>query len=1063
MATGNIFLFFWWLRQLNNSLDRASDIFLISPAFKNPNTVCKIHMFESQGGYLKFRSGDPFKDVGDHIMFTDTTAFLSLPEQDGKTGLLLLARNSEGKLEFRTLRSTGKSFDPSDLVATKLSYSGSINLGSTTSMASLDLVNVFEGRTGTEVSVLNFFNGSFRSIVGVKQPPGRDLKTFGVNFADLRGIGRADCLFSIYNHSSKQLELCSLPCAGSVGAPADFIIGYTGGLGATLSVSYAPLTDCTIYTAPSSTTGAVTPYLNALSRTSSSGLTISSSGEPTLSVMGHTRTQLVHFPKFVVKELITCALPSVHPEVESRTQFSYTSGRVSFDGRGWLGFETIVQRSCANDTTTTNTYIQNFPFVGQPSKTEVCEASTGKTQKTVTYGWKSQSPTHGSNCYLTVPAIQENSYEKGSPSYSVDVSHRYDSYANITETTITTAGKPSLITSRTYDNDADKWIIGSQLSESVTSDGRLMKRSKHTYLPGTQVINQIAEMVSESYFSVQDLSFDGAGNVIKAVGSERAQKTFAYDSTYSFPTTATVFTDEESSLTTSASYDYGVGQAISVTEYNGHIKTQRYDVLGRVTEIAEGDSLDHMVVIGKRQYTWLDGHAVCIHDTLCDLSFNSWSREIDYLDGMKRTWKKATPGVSNPSATVFQEVLFDGAGRIARQYRDYTNETSEPLYISYRYDSLSRKLETTSPATGSAKADPVTIMYDYEYSDTNHETIVKQTKSGGDQTSTTSQTVLQYFPNPDTTPGRPFVVPLTVSSIDELGHAVTTTFDALHRAVEVRDPSGVCLSQELDGILRQTSRKISNSDGSSISHFSILYEDSSGKTTITNELTTPKTKTVLLKDRLHRLIKRTAPDEEVLFTYDTKQLGAQGRLASVTSANGVNETFSYDTRGCKQHSSFTVDGQTFETSFEYNTGRQLTRITNPNGSILTKTFFENSNVVKHIQLQDAGLSANVSASFSDFDNPFFLPQVCDMGNGLKSSVTLADNGCPVEAILSKSGTTVHQQRWKLDGFGRLDAYNSKDIERTFQYTPGGKWISSILHVSQLTPIHRSADIFAICY
>lgn len=340
------------------------------------NNACDINFFESQDGLLHFQGNETPPRAGATVRWTSTTSFLALPELDGKTGLLLLQKNN-GYLEFQTIRSTGQSFIVAELENTNLPYSGDINLGRTTSMNSLNLVNAFDGLGGTEVSVLQFLNGTFVNIAGVTQPE-VSLRGFDANFADFRGIGRADCLFSNYNVSSRELELYILPCKGSVDAPADFILGYTGGLGATLSASYAPLTDSTIYEASTSSSRAANPYVNALYRISSSHLTSHSSNtrlSPAPSMMGGTRTQLIHFPKLVVKELISCVLPSVNPDIVSKSEYLYKNGRVSFDGRGWIGFENIVQRSYVLGTVTTNTYSQEFPFIGQTLNTEIRDLS----------------------------------------------------------------------------------------------------------------------------------------------------------------------------------------------------------------------------------------------------------------------------------------------------------------------------------------------------------------------------------------------------------------------------------------------------------------------------------------------------------------------------------------------------------------------------------------------------------------------------------------------------------------------------------------------------------------
>jgi hypothetical protein len=911
----------------------------------------------------------------------------------------------------------------------------------------LDLVNIFHSVSAneTKVSVLHFSKGFFQELREVKQPS--SFHGYDVHFVDLRGVGRTDCLFSRHNPTSGKIELSSLPCADTV-APADYITGYTNGLGATLSVTYASLTDSTVYTTSTPDTGPANPYVNALSRTSSSSLKINpSSSNGASNATGSTRTQLIRFPKYVVKQLTSCALPSEQPDIVSTSEYLYKNARIGFDGRGWLGFESITHKSAVLRTKTINTYKQEFPFIGQMSKTETQDISNPNhplTLKSTIYSWKSYPTGHGTQCYTTMPLIQEVSFEKEIRSYSVDVAHNYDSYGNITRTKITTAGKPDLVISQTYDNDNDKWIIGSKLSECISSNGSLMKRTSFSYLTGTQVVNQITKWISESSSIVENLSFDKAGNVTKSAGPWRAEKTFSYDQTYSFPVEVTSAINDESSLTTSATYDYVVGNIASSTDYNGHVTAHQYDVLGRVVHTSEGESLDKMTVIQKQEYTVLEGHVVCVHSTLCDLASQSWSREIEYLDGLERTWKKAAQSVSDASETVYSQVTLDGAGRIVREYRNYTSK-STPVYAKYTYDALSRKTAAIFPPILPGTS-PITITWEYGSK------TITQTKSG--DATTTTKTALEYFPNPESGSHR-FVVPLSVSSVDELGQAVTTTFDALHREVSMRDPTGVSVSQEWDCISRMTGRKVSNSGATKpINHFSITYDDNTGAKTITNRCT--GSKIVFTQDRLYRLTERTADvHDKTTYTYDDVHVGAQGRLSSVWSSTGVSEAFSYDARGCMRTSSLTIDNKTFTTSFEYTTNYELSKIVNPDKSILTKTFFDKSGIVKQVQLQDAASKTSVSCTFSNFDNGFQSPQHCDLGNGLTSTVELAGNGVPRKAIVSKGGTTLLQQTWTLDSHSRLKAYNpssSDDSNRVFEYNAGGRWYYRCIEMPQVAHI-----------
>jgi hypothetical protein len=178
MELGNVFSLSlsWSTRFQFASCSSAHDILSISPKLARDGTVCEINLFQSQNGYLCFQPGskNPFAIIGDGIKWLDGMVFLALPEQDGKMGLLLLSR-IDNHLQFQTLWSTGKSFNIPRPTSMDVSYGGNINIGHTTSMYSLDLVNRLN-RIG--VSVLRFFNGTFEEVTGVMQPGGTDLERF---------------------------------------------------------------------------------------------------------------------------------------------------------------------------------------------------------------------------------------------------------------------------------------------------------------------------------------------------------------------------------------------------------------------------------------------------------------------------------------------------------------------------------------------------------------------------------------------------------------------------------------------------------------------------------------------------------------------------------------------------------------------------------------------------------------------------------------------------------------------------------------------------------------------
>lgn len=345
---------------------RAQDIFIISAQVLGGNSVCRISFIESQDGTLGYRQHDGIAEAGLTVLWSESNSFIPYPtDEDGKTSLLVASRSMAGKLQLELLRSTGPSLlPPPQRIETALAYNGNLTLAKTSSTYSIDLVNTFERTTGnppcTDVHVLRFRNGTFDVIQDVTQPG--DLSSF-VAWADLRGIGRADCLLNT-RQTNGSIAIRPMLCSSS--QLGDYLSGFRNGLGAVISVIYAPLSDPETY----STDGASSAPLaatNALARNVSLTASLSSSN-PEISAMTHSRSQLVYFPAWVVRQVIV--VPSAkHPDVVARSDYTYLNARIDFDGRGWLGFEKMTKIDQVLGTSDSTWYSQEFPFLGQVMST----------------------------------------------------------------------------------------------------------------------------------------------------------------------------------------------------------------------------------------------------------------------------------------------------------------------------------------------------------------------------------------------------------------------------------------------------------------------------------------------------------------------------------------------------------------------------------------------------------------------------------------------------------------------------------------------------------------------
>ncbi|PFH51337.1 hypothetical protein AMATHDRAFT_3186 [Amanita thiersii Skay4041] len=91
---------------------------------------------------------------------------------------------------------------------------------------------------------------------------------------------------------------------------------------------------------------------------------------------------------FTIRSLSLEAHSSALPT--DRLGFLYGNARIDFNGRGWLGFETIERTSNSLQRTEKTTHIQNSPLTGQLHEMKVMEQDRGVLQLN-TYTWTSLS------------------------------------------------------------------------------------------------------------------------------------------------------------------------------------------------------------------------------------------------------------------------------------------------------------------------------------------------------------------------------------------------------------------------------------------------------------------------------------------------------------------------------------------------------------------------------------------------------------------------------------------------------------------------------------------------
>ncbi|KAK2459724.1 hypothetical protein APHAL10511_008258 [Amanita phalloides] len=1013
----------------------AQDVFLVSEALQGGTSYYRVDLIESKEGKLTYREDDPFASCSGKILSTESSSVLPFAaDNDSKTSLLFIFSDAEGKLQMQTMRSTSVTLLPdSHPTVTNAHYDGDVTISSATSTNAVNLLNVDNTVEGIKLDVFVFDGEHFNPISSVRQPEGVATGSI-VSWGDLRGIGRVDCLISTSDVSGT-FTVRSMPCCSSNSQPIDYISNYENGLGATVSALYAPLSDSSTYTTTSSVPAVTNTAaaVNAMARNSASSKRFP-----------NTRSEIVHFPSFVVKQLSVCPR-AAHPDVRKIQVSTYTNARLDFTGRGWLGFESISKTRQPIGVTERTIYFQEFPFLGQASGITSHEVSGNKLLQSNEYPWQLAELNKGKNVLIRLPRLREKFYEAGVHSHDIDVAFEYDNFANILTTSITSSqgGISPLFIRSTFANDTVRWVLGSKTSEIVEQNDTTLRKTEYTYVPGTHIPNMTKKWVVDSKWSSQVVRFDEAGNKISVQGPKSSRQEFKYDETYSFRTSTLTFTNSSHALRENAIYDLALGKPLSITDANGFVTLREYDVLGRLLTVSEGDEKSTSVV-QRRFFHFKDGEFFDEHLRSTGLGNDTWAKVVSYMDGLKRVWKTEKSRPDDLSKSIYSISKYDGAGRLIARSRDSLDIKGPLDFTTYEYDTRSRVVRKVSPPI-TPGASSATTEYQYEPGKTTERRL--EGKSSLDQVTVRK---ISYLPIPGHSAGH-FVKEFVTEIISPLHEHIQMAYDGLGRSATVTDASGVQLKLIYDGLSRQISRRLQTTAGENIktvSHFTVLFDDDNSQTTVRNELTGSAVESTA--DFAGRVIKQTTADETISFVYDDDAgTFTKGRLFKASSSKGYDQQFDYNLRGQILGAQLHIDHQSYATSSEWTTAGQLIKTTNPDGTIITHKLLPDGKTVGEIVLTDGNVQA--STLLSGYDNPFRRPLSCQFGNGIVSKSTIIDNGAlETNALTSKNGNGLLQQNWKFHDSGLIEGYKVHKTDdfptvplrdNIFEYDANGQLIS----------------------
>jgi hypothetical protein len=283
--------------------------------------------------------------------------------------------------------------------------------------------------TGARVAWIGKGDGTFTVVSNYGGQDGT-LVGYVPILVDFNGDGKTDVLWDSRTAFDPQHTSGTRVFWLSDGVSPDVVTTITSGVGASVTFTYKPLTDSTVYTKDNTAT------------------------DPVIDVQ---------MPMQVVSRID--ASNGIGGTLA--TGYAYVGAKLQQDGRGFLGFRQVKVTDLQTNIVQTATFRQDYPYLylalsdTQTLGVATLSATTNTHASTSLGGTRYQ-------VFLSQTQTAKNDLD-GTALPTATASYQYDAYSNATQVIASTSDGYSKTTANTYTNDATNWLLGRLTASNVTA------------------------------------------------------------------------------------------------------------------------------------------------------------------------------------------------------------------------------------------------------------------------------------------------------------------------------------------------------------------------------------------------------------------------------------------------------------------------------------------------------------------------------------------------------------------------------------------------------------------